>query len=343
MIKMNRMTHILRNLLLAALTAGLAASCAKTAEDATQETSRLYFDAWMAIHYPDAVEKDGVYIIDDQPGTGLEWRENLPVTLLNYTVRSLDGAVTHNADEDMARQLGIWTNTGYYGPQVTMTGENVSFAGLDAVLEGMRQGGTRTAIIPSWMMTYKRYTDPKAYPENPTGNEAAIYTVTFREQTADLSQYEFRRLQQYASGQWAVTDTLGTAAVFFKSFTRFDSEPAALPKDTTVYINYTGRRVYDGQVFDTSVADTAKLYNIYNPSKTYAPVAINWSETPDGMTMGSGTDLIDGFKHGLYAMHADEKASFAFGYQLGYKSSAKGELIPAYAALQYDIELVPKP
>ena len=46
---------------------------------------------------------------------------------------------------------------------------------------------------------------------------------------------------------------------------------------------------------------------------------------------------------GLHEMHAGEKASFCFGYNLGYGSSGSGSMIPGYAALQFDIELVPEP
>ena len=42
-------------------------------------------------------------------------------------------------------------------------------------------------------------------------------------------------------------------------------------------------------------------------------------------------------------MHAGEKASFVFGYDLGYGSSGSGNMIPAYAALRFDIEMVPEP
>ena len=343
MIKMKTMNHILpRLLLLPVVAALLAASCNKNVGEGTNVALKRQFDAWRAIHYPDALEKNGVYIIDDTPGTGLEWNKNLSVTFLTYTMRELDGTVTYNTDEQWARQLGTWSQTGYYGPQVSLTGESASYAGLDAMLDGMRQGGTRTAIIPSWMMTYNRYDSLDKYLETATDVTATIYTITFLDQTENLPEYEFRKLKEYASETWHVTDTLTTGAVFFKSFSDFDGDPREMPNDTTVYINYTGRRLADGQVFDTTVADTAKVYHIYNPSKTYAPVAVAWADAPKEIKL-NGNTVVDGFAHGLHAMHAGEKASFCFGYSLGYGSSGSGSMIPGYAALQFDIELVPQP
>ena len=206
----------------------------------------------------------------------------------------------------------------------------------------MREGGVRTAIIPSWMMTYNRYDSLDKYLETSTDTPSMIYTVTFLGQTDNLKEYEYRLMKEYAGEKWNVTDTLSTAAVFFKSFSHFDEEPVEMPNDTTVYINYTGRRISDGQVFDTTVADTAKFYNIYSPSKTYAPVMINWAEEAKSIKL-DGNSVVSGFSYGLKAMHAGEKASFVFGYDLGYGTSGSGSLIPAYAALQFDVELVPEP
>ncbi len=95
-------------------------------------------------------------------------------------------------------------------------------------------------------------------------------------------------------------------------------------------------------MFDTTIADPAKVHHIYNPSKTYAPVSVTWADKPADMKL-AGSKVVDGFAFGLHAMHPGEKASFCFGYNLGYGSSGSGSMIPAYAALQFDIELVPEP
>ena len=344
MIKMKRMNHIFRSLsLLPVLAAALTVSCSKVSTEETNAAIKRQFDAWRAIYYPDAVEENGIYVIEETPGTGLEWSKNLPVTFVTYTIRSLNGTVTDNADEQWAKQLGTWDQTYYYGPQILLTGEGTSYAGIDALMEGMKEGGSRTAIIPSWMFTKERYATADEYLKHEIDASATsgIYTVTFMGQTENLAQYEFNNLRRYSEENWGVTDTLSTAAVFFKSFTEFDGEPAAMPNDTSVYVNYIGRRIYDGQVFDTNIADTAKVYNIYDPTRTYAPTKITWAEKAEDMATKNG--YIDGYIHGLREMHAGEKASFAFGYNLGYKGSGKGSRIPPYAALRFDLELVPEP
>ena len=343
MSKMKKMNHTLRTLLLLpALAAVLAASCSKNTGEGANVAIKRQFDAWRAIHYPDAVEKNGIYIIEDIPGTGDTWNQNMGVTFMTYTIRSLEGTVNSNTDELWAKQLGTWDQTYYYGPQVVLTGEGYSYAGMDTILEGMRQGGTRTAIIPSWLMTRDRHDSMDKYMATETEVAAMIYTLNFMDQAENLKDYEYNQMQTYSIDHFGVADTLSTAGVFFKSYTDFDTEPAEIPADSTVYINYIGRRISDGQVFDTTIADTAKFYHIYNPSKTYAPVMVDWDENATGITL-DGSSVVDGFAYGLKAMHANEKASFVFGYNLGYGSSGSGNMIPAYAALRFDVELVPEP
>ena len=339
------MKHILRSIVLAACLAGaLSVSCNKTAGEGPNVALKRQFDAWRDIHYPDAVEKDGIYVIEDTPGTGLEWNENLPVTFMQYTIRSLDGTVSYTSEEDWSRQLGTWNRTYYYGPQTVFTGEEVSYAGLDALLDGMKQGGRRTAIIPSWMFTRSRYSSPSDYLDHETEVSAFIYTVEFLGQTANYSEYELEQLRDYSRRHWQVSDTLSTGAVFFKSFTEFENPPVEMPQDTTVYINYIGRRISDGQVFDTNLADTAKFYHIYDNTRNYVPTSVTWAESGDGIKMGDAT-VVTGFGLGLFNMHAGEKASFAFGSTLGYGSSGGKDpnMVPPYAALRFDVELVPEP
>lgn len=342
MINMMRMKHILRNAILLALGTALTLSCTKAVEEGANVAIKRQFDAWRAIYYPNAVEKDGIYIIEDKAGNGPAWRDDLSVTMLQYTMRNLNGTVQYNSDKEWAKQLGTYDDTYYYGPQFTLTGEQISYAGLDAILDGMREGGVRTAIVPSWLMTYDRYDTLDEYLKHETNTSATIYTITLLGQTASLKEYEYTQMLDYCSRTLGVTDTLSTAAVFFKSFTEFSEEPKEMPSDTILYINYTGRRIYDNQVFDTTIADTAKFYGIYDPTRSYAPVSVTLAEKASDVKMGSST-LVSGFGYGLKNMHADESAAFVFGYDLGYGSSGGTDknMVPPYAALRFDVELVP--
>ena len=201
---MKAMKHILPRLALLSVAALLAVSCHKSTGEGANVALKRQFDAWRAIHYPAAVEKDGIYILEDTPGNGPAWNKNLGITFMTYTMRDLDGDVAYNTDEQWAKQLGKWNQTYYYGPQVVPTGKDATYAGLDILLDGMREGGVRTAIIPSWMMTYNRYDSLDKYLETSTDTPSMIYTVTFLGQTDNLKEYEYRLMKEYASenGTW---------------------------------------------------------------------------------------------------------------------------------------------
>ncbi|MBR1795217.1 MAG: hypothetical protein IJ755_07980, partial [Bacteroidales bacterium] len=64
------MKHILRNAILLALGTALTLSCTKAVEEGANVALKRQFDAWRAIYYPNAVEKDGIYIIEDKAGNG---------------------------------------------------------------------------------------------------------------------------------------------------------------------------------------------------------------------------------------------------------------------------------
>ena len=120
-------------------------------------------------------------------------------------------------------------------------------------------------------------------------------------------------------------------------------DTTSFKKDTTVYINYTGK-LLNGQVFDTTIERVAKDNGLYSPSKTYTPVRINWGEEYTDITMGSDkTTVIGGFALTLWQMRAREKGVGVFYSNYGYNYSGSGSGIPGYAPLIFEIELVAKP
>ena len=125
------------------------------------------------------------------------------------------------------------------------------------------------------------------------------------------------------------------------------NQSGKFPSDTTIYINYIGRRL-DGTVFDTSVADTAKVWKL--SSGTYSPRQINWfdednEEDYSSITMGesgNASDVIKGFSYALSKMHPFEKGICFFYSAYGYSYSGSGSAIPSYCPLSFEIEMTTK-
>lgn len=333
------MNRIVRHITFSVFAAAALCGCARDPESGTAADSQRYFEAWKRINYPDAVKSgNGIYILEDIPGTGEAWDASLPYTFATYTIRSFTGSVSSNTDEEMARQLGTYDPSYYYGPLVLQTGENVSYAGLDEVLKGMKPGGRRTAIIPSWLVTYDRYDTEEGYLSVTPERSGIIYSITYYGQTANLVKWQYDTLKEYSIREWNQADTTDTG-IFFVSHKKPSSNE--MPNDTTIYINYTGR-LLNGQVFDTTIADTAKVHHIYSASKSYAPVSVTLAAEPSDIRLG-GSSVITGVQYGLKLVHPYEKASFAFSTFLGYGASGSGSRVPGYAPLRFDVELVDEP
>ena len=344
--KREKMKHIWKALAIMAVVTGCAR---ESSSNSTNENAREYLQKWMAIHHPDAQQNaDGIYILEDTPGTGDAWDDGMGYILADYTIRSLNGTVTSSTTAEMAKQLGTYASSNFYGPKVVAIGEGSSYAGVDLMLKGMRMGGSRTAIIPSWLMTTSRYDSADKYFNVESTTSPAIYAITLAGQMEDVTAWEKDSLAAYVRRNYPGTESTtfsedleaeDSGFYFITDYVAGD-EDVAFPNDTTLNLNYTGR-LLNGQVFDTTVADTAKFYGIYSASRTYAPVTITFSSTYSEIQMDGNSSLCTGFQGGLFLMEdPHQKATVLFISNYGYASSGSGSTIPPYAPLRFDLELV---
>jgi len=341
-------------LVFTALSALLCASCAREADaDATQAALQRRVSSWIEVHYPDAVPSgNGIYILEDTPGTGAEWDPE--ASLIAYVIetrRTTDGSVSTTGDEALAKQMGSWTQTGYYGPTYWYVEQGSCYEGVIESLEGMRVGGRRKVLIPSWLLTYKHYASTQGYLDHASSDASdMLLEFSLEDQRENLIDRQIDLLTDFSARWMGGVDSTyyngkdGDRFGFYFSRLRTNPlEDAAMPSDTTVYINYTGRRL-DGTVFDTNVADTAKVYGIYSASKTYEPVLINWAADYGDITMTTSKNTpVSGFQMALWQMAPGEKAITAFYSALGYGSSGSGASIPSYQPISFIIDLVEQP
>ena len=330
----------------AAAVALTALSCAKEGSSEANEAQKLYLESWMQINHPGIDPTGlGIYILEDTPGTGSQWTENDYFVFVNCSVRKLDGTVIQTNDVKLSRQLGTYDKTASYEPVVWTIGENYCYAGVEEMLNGMKVGGTRTAVIPNWLLTASRYDSADDYLSKTVDSSPVIYTITLKGFTQDLKKYRTDELDTYVhenigssldSTYYNNTDG-SRLGFYFKSLQQ--PSDSIIPSGSTGYLWYVARRL-DGQVVDTNIADTAKVHNIYNASGSYTPVSITFAEDYTEIQL-DGSSCITGFQAALFRMHAYEKAYTAFYYGLGYGGTSK-TLIPSYSSLQFELELVDK-
>ena len=344
----------MKKYLILSLACILAAGCitdnTPTTGQQAQEYLRIWMDHWNTENGKSVKPTDlGVYILEDIPGpaNAATWSADHPYTTASVTIRALSGTIQATSDANLAKQIGTYAEANYYGPKVFGTGSGVSYAGVDEALKGMQLGGTRTVVIPAWLLTTSRYDTLDEYLENCTGTSHYIYTFSPVEQFDDSTEWEKQQIQNYINanfpGQqstmfpdletddgtfWLITDETG-----------FSEENKRSSTETSLSVNYTGRRL-DGTIFDTSIEKVAIDNDVWSSARTYSPETISYSETWSEIKVNSST-YIDGFIAALSMMWwAGQKATVIFTSTHGYGTSGSGDTIPGYCPLVFDLELV---
>lgn len=325
-----------------------AAGCSKPVTTSTGEWSQEYLALWMERYHPDVKQQpSGIYILEETPGTGDLWDAKLPYTYASTTIRTLSGSVTSTMEEPLSRQLGTYVSGDFYGPRFQTTGENYSYAGVDAMLEGMRMGGTRTAVIPAWLLNTARLDSRQAYLDACTASSSLIYTIHLEDQVSDLVEMEKDSLQNYVLHQYKDAVPVATyggkeqdGSFYFLSLGHpEDAEERAV--DASLELHYTGK-LLNGQVFDTTREKVAKDAGIWK-DREYETVSISFTADWSTIMLDGSSSLIDGFKGALSLMkYPGEKAVVLFTSTHGYGQSGSGNKIPPYSPLLFELELLPK-
>lgn len=323
--------------------------CAKQAASGANDANKRYFDAWMEVNHPNARPTElGVYIIEEEAGTGATVTED-GFVLVDYIATDLEGNISSYTDSLTAEQLGTYKIGDYYGPKFQTTIEGTMPAGLFSEVIGMKVGGYKKLIIPSWLMSYSSYDTEEEYLDASSSTESTIYEFTVRDFTTNIIDWQIERIDEYFADNnevfngMTVADSIPDHKGFYYKQIAPVKDTTSFPSDTTIYINYTGR-LLDGTVFDTTDERLAKDCGIWSSSRTYEPVEINWGENYTDITMGtSSSSIISGFALTLWQMRAYEKGIGVFTSAFGYGYSGSGGSIPPYAPLSFEIEIVSEP
>lgn len=353
-----------KTLLYLSLAALILSGCARDPKTGANDSAKRFLDAWIQLNHPEATLTPlGAYVLEETPGTGtsVESCEEYPYVRVSFTIRSLSGGVSVTTDERLSRQIGSYEPQGFYGPATWCrenSGSRMLPAGLEEALSMLRVGGSRTVVIPGWLMGTDNqtglpilYDTAQDYLDNVSGGTPAIYEIKLEDAFKDINKWETDSLARYITANCpglAVKDSLKYG--FYYQRTAAPSSEKEFAKDTTIYINYIGRRL-DGVVFDTNIADTAKFYGIYSAARTYKPAAIKWYGTDGKYTdmkmtasgSNQATTIIPGFAYALDRMHPHEAGTALFHSAWGYGDQSSGSAIPAFSPLRFDLQIVDKP
>lgn len=336
--------------MMAALAAVVAtAGCVKPSETSLNDANKQYLESWIQLYHPDAkVTADGMYILEEEEGSGAALNDfkSYPYIRLDYETRNLAGKITDYTSEKIAKQLGDYAVSDFYGPKIWYCGEYNLPVGVENALSTMKAGGSKTVLIPGWLLTTPtnknkkpiRYKDFDDYFKKESGTNL-IYTLRPVERIDDITKWEIDSLVTWMGHNYpAVSPADSLKRGFYFVNLKDGADTKEWPTDTTFKINYIGR-LLNGTVFDTNVRDTAKFYDIYKASSKYEPVSIAFAEEYKDIKM-SGSGVVDGFAYLISQMHSGQKARGIFYSGWGYGSKENGNTIPPYSPLIFDVEII---
>lgn len=326
-----------------ALAAALLCSCAKPAGNTDNADIKRHIEAWLKANYPDATPTPlGAYLLGTEGGSGAPVgdADKYPYVRIHFTVSDMTGTINTTTKESIAKQIGDYDETGSYEPVILQRSQDKQPAGLDEAFSLMKIGEVRKTVLPGWLMGKERYSSAEEYMKKGSGN-TVVYEIEMVEAIPDIKAWEIDSIGRYLAGNHAgMTAKDSLSYGFYYVRTKEPSTTEAFKKDTSVFINYTGR-LLNGKVFDTTVADTAKFYGIYSSSKDYKPIEIQLDEEVSKYEFkASGSSMISGFATTISKMHYGESGSGIFYSTLGYGASKQSNAILPYTPLRFDIEIV---
>ena len=327
----------------------MVAACAKDYAGGVNDGNKRYMDAWMHLYnqrnntniQPSGL---GIYILDEKEGDGALTVTDNGYAFIECTTTDLDGNITAYTSPEIAKKLGEYSEVTYYGPKVILTMDGTIPAGLQDAVVGMKVGGYKKALIPSWLMSYSTYETGAEYLNQSAEYSATVYEFTVKDYTDSIDVWQIDSIKRYITKNYGSLDQFSndTTGFYYKQLSAPETDEA-FSSDTTIYINYVGK-LLSGLVFDTNIERVAKDNHLYSADRTYEPVVINWKEDHNDITMGTeASSVIGGFSKTLSKMKAMEKGMGIFYSPLGYGYSGSEPSIPPYAPLIFEIEIVAKP
>ena len=315
-------------------------SCAREEEESNESIQKRILDAYLEVNYPNKnyeVTKSGLVVLSQEEGDGKQ-----PVSgnaaYIRYSVKSLSGNYEKTTIKEMAEKLGTYSPSEYYGPILAEIGYGKISRGVHEAICMMKEGGKITVIIPPFLSSYdysKEFNYGYTIDETPLSSTNDIYEIELEHAITDIFRFQKDSLESFRDINYPGVDSIVTG-YYFKKLS--GTEKDTITHDESANVWYVGK-LLDGYVFDTNIEDTAKKYGLYDMSKTYNPLTVNYESTFEEMsseTNESGEGYVTGFARALKSMTYGDHAVTFFWSNMGYKEKEQ-DGIPAYSMLFFEI------
>lgn len=327
------MTRKITSLFIIAVCLLVAVSCAKEKDESSDSIQKRILEAYVNNNFPNAQQtSSGLVILSKTEGTGDTPVVNNIGVYLSYSIKTLGGEYQSSNIESVAKQLGSYSKSTYYGPKLYEIGYGTTIKGVEEAITGMKKGGKIVAIIPPWLSSYSTnaYYGSSASGRENTSN--LIYEIEVKDVIKDIIKYQIDSLKSYSQKFYAGMDST-SYGFYFKKLKDMEADTIAAGKSADVW--YVGR-LLDGYVFDTNIADTAKKYGIYDSSKSYSALSVTYAENV--AKIKENNSIVYGFAKALKSMSYGDIASTFFYSALGYGTSSQKN-IGSYQPLSFYIKV----
>ncbi|MFA5013869.1 MAG: FKBP-type peptidyl-prolyl cis-trans isomerase, partial [Candidatus Paceibacterota bacterium] len=292
-------------------TAVFLSSCATATEESAREMHENILAAHVKVVHKDTLEKteSGLYYTVLRQGSGAATTDSSMV-FVKETILDLNYNLLGSTEEEVARQLGMFSYKDAYIPLLWYMGKYSIMMGLEEMLQQMREGEARRIWLPYWL---------SAYAEGGTSENSStmVYDLELVKVVNDIVSYEIDTLEAFRDKHYPGLDSLERG---FYKMTIVPGTGDSLEHASTVSAYYVGKFL-NGHVFDTNVADTALKYNIYNSSSTYSELKVTLpdkeEDTDDTETSEEGS-VVEGFSKCMLNMKYGEIAICFFHSDYGY-------------------------
>lgn len=315
----------------ALLLAALATACAVSPETEEFYSLDRVMKAWMNQYYPGVKTygDTGAYVLDLVQGSGEAVTDSAYIRV-HYTKTALDGTVSSTNEKTLAKQLGEYAVSNWYGGNTWRVDQGYLPDALEAVLKTMRAGGRVRMAIPASASSH----ESRMYDAFSTTSESdnMIIDVTIDTVITNIYNYQENIMRRWFIANYQVADTTAEH-LFLKKLEEHTSASDTVSEGATVSVRYIGR-LMNGQVFDTNIEDTAKFYRIWSDSGSYDALSISYYKE-NTEQFSQNNSVVDGFGKAVLHMNYDEKAVTLFSSQLGYGESGSNPAIPEYSPLVF--------
>ncbi len=300
-------------------------SCAKEVTESNNDVEKRYIESHVKVIYKDTLTKteSGLYIINLKEGSGDSITDTSGV-YVRYSVTDFKNNYTKTTYSSIAKILGTYADSTYFGPQLFQMGDYSLMRGVEEALKMVKQGGRIKFIIPTWLSDYN-YTGSSYGLSTP-----AVYDIEVVKVVPSVAKYQIDTLEAFSDKYYGDIDSLAYG-FYHKSLEAGIGDTLAI--DEYVSFWYVAR-LLDGFVVDTNIEDTARKYRIYSSSRTYTALTHTIIDTETS----SESDLIPGIDKALANMkHGGVSVAF-FSSDWGYGSKSKS--FGRYQPMVYWIKVV---